>query len=93
MALPAIPAQRGSLVERVGSAVRSAVGGAVQRIPHVRGTTCTTCGYEVPALGLPPDWELAWFERFEGKPCPNCCGLAIGMVAGVTLAAVLKRVR
>ena len=44
----------------------------------------------MPALGLVPDAELAWFERFEGKLCPNCCGLALGVVAGAVLTVILE---
>ena len=60
-------------------------------VPKVHGTECRFCRYEVPALGLPPDWELAWFERFEGKPCPNCCGVAIGMAMGALLLGLSRR--
>jgi hypothetical protein len=60
-------------------------------VPRVKGTQCRLCRYEVPALGLPPDSELAWFERFEGKPCPNCCGLALGLALGAVLVGALRR--
>lgn len=60
-------------------------------VPRLRGTQCRICHYEVPALGLPPDGELAWFERFENRPCPNCCGMALGVVVGVVLAGALRR--
>ncbi len=60
-------------------------------VPKVKGTQCRVCRYEVPALGLPPDSELAWFERFEGKPCPNCCGLALGLALGAVLVGALRR--
>ncbi len=60
-------------------------------VPKVKGTQCRLCRYEVPALGLPPDSELAWFERFEGKPCPNCCGLALGVALGAVLVGALRR--
>jgi hypothetical protein len=60
-------------------------------LPKVKGTQCRLCRYEVPALGLPPDFELAWFERFEGKPCPNCCGLALGVALGAVLVGTLRR--
>ena len=58
-------------------------------LPRIHGTQCDLCNYEVPALGQIPDYELAWFERFEGKPCPNCCGLAIGAL--VWIAVVFLR--
>ena len=60
-------------------------------VPKVHGTQCRLCRYEVPALGLPPDLELAWFERFEGKPCPNCCGVAIGVAVGALLVGLSRR--
>jgi hypothetical protein len=60
-------------------------------LPRIHGTTCAVCHYSVPALGLPPDAELAWFERFEHRPCPNCVGLAVGMVGAFLLASVLGR--
>ncbi len=77
------------------AAAVSAVEGLGRRawaaVPRVKGTQCRLCRYEVPALGLPPDSELAWFERFEGKPCPNCCGLALGLALGAVLVGALRR--
>ncbi len=61
------------------------------RLPRVHGTRCELCTYEVPALGADPDTELAWFERFEGRPCPRCVGLTIGVVGGLVLCAVVDR--
>lgn len=58
-------------------------------LPRIRGTNCTLCGWSVPALGATPDTEMSWFERFEGRPCPNCCGLALGMVGAWVLASLL----
>lgn len=59
--------------------------------PIVHGTQCPVCHYEVPALGLSPDAEMAWFERFEGRPCPACTGLAVGVVAGLVAIVVHSR--
>ena len=75
--------------------LRLAPTGLAARLPTVRGTRCGLCHYEVPALGQDPDAEMAWFERFEGRPCPRCVGTAVGVVAGLVLAAVtgLRRPR
>lgn len=68
--------------------LRLAPTGVAARLPLVHGTRCGLCRYEVPALGQHPDAEMAWFERFEGRPCPRCTGTALGVVAGLVLAAV-----
>ena len=80
-----------SMSTGVGSGVGRLGRRAWAVVPKVHGTRCRVCGYEVPALGLPPDWELAWFERFEGRPCPNCCGLVIGAALGALLVGALRR--
>ena len=70
--------------------LRRVVDAVRRRAPIVHGTQCPACHYEVPALGLTPDSEMAWFERFEGRPCPQCTGLAVGLVAGVAVVALRR---
>ncbi len=78
-------------VTSVGDQVGQLGRRAWNAVPKVHGTQCKVCRYEVPALGLPPDWELAWFERFEGRPCPNCCGLVLGVALGALFLGRLRR--
>ena len=80
-----------SPVAVVGQHVGSLRRRAWAAVPKVRGTECQVCRYEVPALGLPPDHEMAWFERFEGRPCPHCVGMAVGVAVGAVLIGALRR--
>ena len=77
--------------EREAGRLRRAVAAVRRRAPIVHGTQCPACHYEVPALGLTPDSEMAWFERFEGRPCPQCTGVAVGVLAGVAVVVLRRR--
>jgi hypothetical protein len=56
----------------------------------VRDSRCSLCGWSVPpwqATQNPYD-AISWADRFAGRPCPNCCGVALGVLAGLVLSAV-----
>ncbi|NHC15380.1 hypothetical protein [Motilibacter deserti] len=71
-------------LSRAVSAVRS-------RLPQVQGTRCQLCGFEIPALDLDLDEQMAWFESCEGKPCPRCTGIAYAVIAGVLVVVRARR--
>ncbi|NHC46545.1 hypothetical protein [Motilibacter aurantiacus] len=71
-------------LSRAATAVRN-------HLPQVHGTRCRLCGFEVPALDLDLDDQMAWFESCEGKPCPRCTGIAYALLAGVLVLVRARR--
>lgn len=68
-----------------------ALGAVRGHLPQVHGTRCRLCGFEIPALDVDLDEQMAWFESCEGKPCPRCTGIAYAVLAGVLVVVRARR--